>query len=165
MDQEPEDWEEREKIKAEIKKAEMAGDQENEGNLAHLRAEEFAAKKGFSRDPEDFRRSGEKLSSIAATLAILGLFGAVIIKFIIKNISSIHASEARADNEAALRALGIALTVFDILIGVAGVLGAAGVVAVVIYHQQTGKNLKHVLSASILSIIIALIWTFIGPWI
>ncbi|MBQ9172027.1 hypothetical protein IJ162_02860 [Candidatus Saccharibacteria bacterium] len=143
MDQEPEDWEEKKRIKAEIRKAEMAGDQENKGNLTHLGAEEFAARKGFSREPEDFRRSGEKLSDGAAALAVLGLLGAMIMKF----------------------AIGGGLVVFDIIIGAAGVLGAAGVVAVVIYHQQTGKNLKHVLSASILSIIIALIWIFIRPWI
>ena len=163
MDQEPENWEEREKIKAEIKKAEMADDQENKGNLTHLRAEEFAARKGFSREAEDFRRSGEKLSNGATTLAILGLLGAIIIKFVIRGVAGIHAGEARADNEAALRALGVALTVFDILIGAAAVLGVAGVVAVLIYREQTGKNLKHILNASVLSIIIALLWAFIGP--
>ena len=143
MDQEPEDWEEQKRIKAEIRKAEMANDQENKGNLTHLRAEEFAARKGFSRDAEDFRRSGEKLSNGAAALAVLGLLGAMIMKF----------------------AIGGGLVVFDIIIGAAAVLGVAGIVAVLIYREQTGKNLKHVLSSSIFSIIIALLWAFIGPWI
>lgn len=143
MDQEPEDWEEQKRIKAEIRKAEMANDQENKGNLTHLRAEEFAARKGFSRDAEDFRRSGEKLSNGAAALAVLGLLGAMIMKF----------------------AIGGGLVVFDIIIGAAAVLGVAGVVAVLIYREQTGKNLKHVLNSSIFSIIIALLWAFIGPWI
>ena len=143
MDQEPEDWEEQKRIKAEIRKAEMANDQENKGNLTHLRAEEFAARKGFSRDAEDFRRSGEKLSNGAATLAVLGLLGAMIMKF----------------------AIGGGLVVFDIIIGAAAVLGVAGIVAVLIYREQTGKNLKHVLNSSIFSIIIALLWAFIGPWI
>ena len=143
MDQEPEDWEEQKRIKAEIRKAEMANDQENKGNLTHLRAEEFAARKGFSRDAEDFRRSGEKLSNGAAALAVLGLLGAMIMKFVI----------------------GGGLVVFDIIIGAAAVLGVAGVVAVLIYREQTGKNLKHVLNSSIFSIIIALLWAFIGPWI
>ena len=143
MDQEPEDWEEQKRIKAEIRKAEMANDQENKGNLTHLRAEEFAARKGFSRDAEDFRRSGEKLSNGAAALAVLGLLGAMIMKF----------------------AIGGGLVVFDIIIGAATVLGVAGIVAVLIYREQTGKNLKHVLNSSIFSIIIALLWAFIGPWI
>ena len=143
MDQEPEDWEEQKRIKAEIRKAEMANDQENKGNLTHLRAEEFAARKGFSRDAEDFRRSGEKLSNGAAALAVLGLLGAMIMKFVI----------------------GGGLVVFDIIIGAAAVLGVAGIVAVLIYREQTGKNLKHVLNSSIFSIIIALLWAFIGPWI
>ena len=39
MDQEPEDWEEQKRIKAEIRKAEMANDKENKGNLTHLRVE------------------------------------------------------------------------------------------------------------------------------
>ena len=143
MDQEPEDWEEQKRIKAEVRKAEMANDQENKGNLTHLRAEEFAARKGFSRDAEDFRRSGEKLSNGAAALAVLGLLGAMIMKF----------------------AIGGGLVVFDIIIGAAAVLGVAGVVAVLIYREQTGKNLKHVLNSSIFSIIIALLWAFIGPWI
>ncbi len=143
MDQEPEDWEEQKRIKAEIRKAEMANDQENKGNLTHLRAEEFAARKGFSRDAEDFRRSGEKLSNGAAALAVLGLLGAMIMKF----------------------AIGGGLVVFDIIIGAAAVLGVAGIVAVLIYREQTGKNLKHVLNSSIFSIIIALLWAFIGPWI
>lgn len=143
MDQEPEDWEEQKRIKAEIRKAEMANDQENKGNLTHLRAEEFAARKGFSRDAEDFRRSGEKLSNGAAALAVLGLLGAMIMKF----------------------AIGGGLVVFDIIIGAAAVLGVAGIVAVLIYREQTGKDLKHVLNSSIFSIIIALLWAFIGPWI
>ena len=143
MDQEPEDWEEQKRIKAEVRKAEMANDQENKGNLTHLRAEEFAARKGFSRDAEDFRRSGEKLSNGAAALAVLGLLGAMIMKF----------------------AIGGGLVVFDIIIGAAAVLGVAGIVAVLIYREQTGKNLKHVLNSSIFSIIIALLWAFIGPWI
>ena len=143
MDQEPENWEEQKRIKAEIRKAEMANDQENKGNLTHLRAEEFAARKGFSRDAEDFRRSGEKLSNGAAALAVLGLLGAMIMKF----------------------AIGGGLVVFDIIIGAAAVLGVAGIVAVLIYREQTGKNLKHVLNSSIFSIIIALLWAFIGPWI
>lgn len=143
MDQEPEDWEEQKRIKAEIRKAEMANDQENKGNLTHLRAEEFAARKGFSREAEDFRRSGEKLSNGAAALAVLGLLGAMIMKF----------------------AIGGGLVVFDIIIGAAAVLGVAGIVAVLIYREQTGKNLKHVLNSSIFSIIIALLWAFIGPWI
>lgn len=143
MDQEPEDWEEQKRIKAEIRKAEMANDQENKGNLTHLRAEEFAARKGFSRDAEDFRRSGEKLSNGAAALAVLGLLGAMIMKF----------------------GIGGGLVVFDIIIGAAAVLGVAGIVAVLIYREQTGKNLKHVLNSSIFSIIIALLWAFIGPWI
>ena len=143
MDREPEDWEEKKRIKAEVRKAEMANDQENKGNLTHLRAEEFAARKGFSRDAEDFRRSGEKLSNGAAALAVLGLLGAMIMKF----------------------AIGGGLVVFDIIIGAAAVLGVAGVVAVLIYREQTGKNLKHVLNSSIFSIIIALLWAFIGPWI
>lgn len=127
MDQEPEDWGEQKRIKAEIRKAEMANDQENKGNLTHLRAEEFAARKGFSREPEDFRRSGEKLSNGAAALAVLGLLGAMIMKF----------------------GIGGGLVVFDIIIGAAAVLGVAGVVAVLIYREQTGKNLKHVLNSSI----------------
>ncbi len=143
MDQEPEDWEEQKRIKAEIRKAEMANDQENKGNLTHLRAEEFAARKGFSRDAENFRRSGEKLSNGAAALAVLGLLGAMIMKF----------------------AIGGGLVIFDIIIGAAAVLGVAGIVAVLIYREQTGKNLKHVLNSSIFSIIIALLWAFIGPWI
>ena len=143
MDQEPEDWEEQKRIKAEIRKAEMANDQENKGNLTHLRAEEFAARKGFSRDAEDFRRSGEKLSNGAAALAVLGLLGAMIMKF----------------------GIGGGLVIFDIIIGAAAVLGVAGIVAVLIYREQTGKNLKHVLNSSIFSIIIALLWAFIGPWI
>ena len=143
MDQEPEDWEEQKRIKAEIRKAEMANDQENKGNLTHLRAEEFAARKGFSRDAEDFRRSGEKLSNGAAALAVLGLLGAMIMKF----------------------GIGGGLVVFDIIIGAAAVLGVAGIVAVLIYREQTGKNIKHVLNSSIFSIIIALLWAFIGPWI
>ena len=143
MDQEPEDWEEQKRIKAEIRKAEMANDQENKGNLTHLRAEEFAARKGFSREAEDFRRSGEKLSNGAAALAVLGLLGAMIMKF----------------------GIGGGLVVFDIIIGAAAVLGVAGIVAVLIYREQTGKNLKHVLNSSIFSIIIALLWAFIGPWI
>ena len=143
MDQEPEDWEEQKRIKAEIRKAEMANDQENKGNLTHLRAEEFAARKGFSREAEDFRRSGEKLSNGAAALAVLGLLGAMIMKF----------------------AIGGGLVVFDIIIGAAAVLGVAGVATVIVYRQQTGKVLKYVLNSSIFSIIIALLWAFIGPWI
>jgi hypothetical protein len=45
MDQEPEDWEEKKRIKAEIRKAEDAKDTESKANVAILGAESFAPKK------------------------------------------------------------------------------------------------------------------------
>ena len=167
MDQEPEDWTEKKRIKAEIKKAETANDKENAASLANFEAEIFAQKKsGFTNDPETIRLSGEKFGGIAALFAVLGLIGAVIFKFLIRNIASVHSGEARADNEAALRALGILEDIFSVMIGISGVVGVAAIIAVIIYRKETGKkNMSHILIASLMAVIIAIFWFMISPWI
>lgn len=147
MDQEPEDWEEKKRIKAEISKAEMANNKESAEHLAELGAEAFSPKKGFSREAEDFRRSGENFAWTSVSLAVLGLVGVIGTKLMAKT---------------ALGAMvGTIDSIVSIAIFVAAAFSIAGIVAAAIYVNKTGKDAKHILASSIVAIVIVALWAII----
>ncbi|MBR3254362.1 hypothetical protein IKF88_01350 [Candidatus Saccharibacteria bacterium] len=86
MDDKPEDWEKQKRIKAEVEKARHGDIAENKANLQYLDSKAFAVQKGtFSRDPEAYRASSEKISSICLVTIILGVILDAIATFVLAN--------------------------------------------------------------------------------
>lgn len=142
MDQEPEDWEEKKRIKAEISKAEMASNEEDKSNLAKLGAEAFVPRKGFSRETEEFRRSGERFAWNSVSLAVLGIVGVIWAKVIsMTEMGSV---------------VGIIETITIIVIALAVLFGIAGITAAIVYYNKTGKSVKHILISSVTAIVVAI---------
>ena len=143
MDREPEDWEEQKRIKAEINKAEMAGDEEDKSNLAYLGTENFTRKKGFTWDADAFRQSGEKFGGGALFFAVVGLIGLVITKYIMR------------------RSLGIVDDIIGLVVFLAIIFGVAGIASAILYVKRANKNANHIFISSVLAIIISIIYLFL----
>ena len=87
MDDKPEDWEKLKRIKAEKEKAAKDVADENKANLQYLDAKTFAVQKGaLSRDPEAYRASSEKISSICLVVILLGVILDAILTFVFANL-------------------------------------------------------------------------------
>lgn len=87
MDNQPEDWEKLKRIKAEKEKAAKDVVDEDKANLQYLDAKTFAVQKGtLSRDPEAYRASSEKISSICLVVIILGVILDAILTFIFAHL-------------------------------------------------------------------------------
>lgn len=142
MDDTPEDWEEKLRIKAEIEKAERATDKENKGNLAYVDAKSFGEKKGFSRDPEAFLRSGEKASYIGVALALLGCIGAIITALLMKSLSKGGFS---GDKQAVGTAISIIDTLFRFMVYVAPLFAVDAIASAIYYNKKTGKKVTHMI--------------------
>lgn len=160
MDDTPEDWGEKERIKAEIRKAEDAGAPESKANLANFEPRDFATKKGFTREPEAIRQSGERLANASAVLAILGAIGSLVMSFVLHNIPGYGAEE-----RAAKTALNIVQGLFETACIIAPILAIAGLVAAIIYKNETGKSVRHILITAGLAIIIVALKLLVLPHI
>ena len=142
MDQEPEDWEEKKRIKAEIRKAEDAKDTENKANVAILGAESFAPKKGYTRDKNALGDSAERLSEIAIFMSVVGTVLAFPLKYL---------------NVGNLWMIMVALTIL------AAIPGIAAIVAAIMYKKATGKNAKNAIISGVYVIVAALLFAIIVP--
>ena len=140
MDQEPEDWEEKKRIKAEIRKAEDAKDTENKANIAFLGAESFAPKKGYTRDKDALGDSAERLSEIAVFMSV----GGTVLTFPLKYL-----------NVGNMWMIMVALTIL------AAIPGIAAIVAAIMYKKATGKNAKNAIISGVYVTTVALLFVII----
>ena len=160
MDDAPEDWEEKKRIKAEKEKAENAATHESKANLASLIPKDFATKKGFTREPEAIRQSGERLSNTGVILAALGIIGSLIMGFMLRSIPG-HSAETQVT----MTALSIIRGVFDLLCIISPFLAVAGFIAAIMYKKRTGENTWHIFFAAGLTILIVILKVLLLPYI
>ena len=142
MDQEPEDWEEKKRIKAEIRQAEDAKDTESKANVANLGAESFAPRKGYTRDKDALGDSAERLSEIAVFMSV----GGAVLAFPLKYLN-----------------VGNMWIIAGALIILAVIPGIAAIVAAIMYKKATGKDAMNAIISGVYVIVAALLFLIIVP--
>ena len=161
MDNTPEDWEEKLRIKREIEKAEHANAAEDKGNLAYMDTATFKEKKGFTRDPEAFRRTGERMGNTGIVLVILGFVGAIITALLSKGNSSSTSYQSGAIGTA----IGILDTIFVVMIYISPILAIDAIASTVMYWKKTGKKSQHMIITGVAIITVVVISIFVRKWI
>lgn len=146
MDNQPEDWEKLKRIKAEKEKAAKDVVDENKANLQYLDAKTFAVQKGtLSRDPEAYRASSEKISSICLVAIILGVILDAILTFVLANLHMDLASMIPAKIEE---------FVYLVLINIPALASIFAAIEAIIYSIKTREKLFGPLINAAITIIV-----------
>ncbi len=146
MDDKAEDWQKWERIKAEKEKASRDSHQESKGNLAYIDPATFTTRKGFTKDPAAFLASGEKSANAGILLGILGLVGEKMFLYLQYSVATANRSSTTlAQNEAALRAIGLVHSIFNTVSLAAPIFAIAAIASAVYYYYKTKKKVLHIL--------------------
>ena len=150
MDDKPEDWEKQKRIKAEVEKARHGDVAEDKGNLQYLDPQVFAMQKGMlSRDPEAYRASSEKISSICLVAIILGTILDAIMTFVLANSNAGLADMIPAKIEE---------LVYLILVSIPALASIFAAAEAIIYSAKTRKKLFGPLINVAITIIIFVVY-------
>ena len=149
MDDKNEDWGKWKRIKAEREKALKDVLPDEKANLQFLDAQSFAARKGFSRDPEAYRVGSEKIAGTCLVVIILGVILDILLTFVTMNLKMGLADiiPAKIEN-----------LVFTLLMAVPALAAVFALIEALVYCFKTRRKLIAPIIESIITILIFVIY-------